>query len=381
MPVSRVACVVIVGCAALTIACGGDSARSHPTSASPVATLAADPAPPAGNQAATDRPASGPVAGEGWGPTDVTFPPRNEPLLFRTALEAKYRDSLRRSAVQTFVDQEGTVVWTQEYLRYRVNLCGHADAVSRVFAQIDGRGIQPVCGTTSTTVFPPRNEPLDFMVQLESKYRDGLRRSAVSSFVDVEGNVIWTQEYLRYRVSNCSHTDAQQKVFDQIDGRGVPGDCANSTFTGTWRGTVRSSACTASGFLAGFCGSNPSIVDTMTLTLQQNGTSVTGTINVGGFPAAATGTATGTRLSISGRHVSGGITTSYESWDTSLSGSTMVGTFVIGLSSSPLPGFARYTMSLSSVSKVARVSPAEMTSIGGGLGILIDRARFGVPRN
>lgn len=295
------------------------------------------------------------------GPMDVTFPPRNEPLLFRTALEVKYRDGLRRSAVQTFVDQEGTVVWTQEYLRYRVNLCSHVEAVLRVFRQIDGQGIQPICGTTATAIFPPRNEPFDFMVQLEAKYRDGLRRASGPSFVDVEGNIVWTQEYLRYRVSACSHIDAQQKVFDQIDGRGVQSDCAGATFTGTWRGTVRSTSCTSNGFLASLCGSNPSIVDTLTLVLTQSGNNVSGSISVGGFPASASGTATGNRLSITGRNVgANGITTSYESWDTSLSGSNMIGGFTIGLSAPGLTGFARYTMSLSSVSKTASIPSTDL---------------------
>ena len=168
------------------------------------------------------------------GPMDVVFPPRSEPLLFRTALEGKYRDGLRRPLVQTYVDQEGTVVWVQEYLRYRVNLCAHAEAITRVFRQIDGQGIQPTCGTTSTASFPARQEPLDFMVQLEAKYRDGLRRPPGSSYVDVEGNVIWTQEYLRYRVSACSHSQAQTRVFDQIDGRGVQADCQPPPLTFTF---------------------------------------------------------------------------------------------------------------------------------------------------
>jgi hypothetical protein len=159
------------------------------------------------------------------GPTDIVFPPRNEPLLFRTALEAHYRDVLRRSSVLTFVDQEGTVVWVQEYLRYRVNLCPHAEAVLRVIRQIEGQGIQPTCGTATTATFPPRQEPLDFMIQLEAKYRDGLRRTAAPSFVDVEGNVIWTQEYMRYRVGTCSHSEAQTRVIDQIAGRGVASIC------------------------------------------------------------------------------------------------------------------------------------------------------------
>ena len=40
---------------------------------------------------------------------------------------------------------EGAVVWVLEYLRYRLNGCGHSDATTRVFQQILGQGIQPVC--------------------------------------------------------------------------------------------------------------------------------------------------------------------------------------------------------------------------------------------
>jgi len=210
--------------AALVFAITGCSSSSSPTAPSA-----------ASNHSATAAVAAltgiAPTLSGVSGPSDVSFPPRNEPLLFRTALESVYRDSLRRQAVQTFVDQEGTIVWTQEYLRYRVNLCSHAAAVSAVMSQIDGRGIQPTCGSATTAAFPPRNEPFDFMVQLEAKYRDGLRRTANPSFVDVEGNIVWTQEYLRYRVSGCGHASAQQRVFDQIAGRGIAVDCARRTDT------------------------------------------------------------------------------------------------------------------------------------------------------
>jgi hypothetical protein len=47
----------------------------------------------------------------------------------------------------------------------------------------------------------------------------------VQSYVDAEGDVIWTQEYLRYRLSGCSHEDSYTKVFTQITGGGVPADC------------------------------------------------------------------------------------------------------------------------------------------------------------
>ena len=210
--------------AALVLAITGCSSSSSPTAPS----AASNRSETAAVAAATG---SAPTLPGVSSPSDVSFPPRNEPLLFRTALESVYRDSLRRTAVQTFVDQEGTIVWTQEYLRYRVNLCSHAAAVSAVMNQIDGRGIQPTCGSASTAAFPPRNEPFDFMVQLEAKYRDGLRRTANPSFVDVEGNIVWTQEYLRYRVSGCGHASAQQRVFDQIAGRGIAVDCARRTDT------------------------------------------------------------------------------------------------------------------------------------------------------
>jgi len=75
----------------------------------------------------------------------VAFPPRNESLDFRLALEAKYRDGLKRSPSATTVDNEGDVVWTQEYLRYRVNGCGHAVAVQNVFVEIDGGAAPAVC--------------------------------------------------------------------------------------------------------------------------------------------------------------------------------------------------------------------------------------------
>jgi len=159
-------------------------------------------------------------------PNAATFPPRNEPFLFRTNLETKYRDGLRREATTSFVDIEGSIVWTQEYLHYRVNQCGHADAMAKVFRQIDGLGADPVCGVTTTAAFPPRNEPFDFRAQLELKYRDGLRRGPTTTFVDVEGDIVWTLEYLRYRLSACGHAEAESKVFAQIDNRSlIPPTC------------------------------------------------------------------------------------------------------------------------------------------------------------
>lgn len=157
----------------------------------------------------------------------VPFPPRNETFDFRAQLEAKYRNSLRRPLQASYADVEGSVVWTSEYLRYRLNTCTHGAAIARVGLQIAGLGVQPVCGAGSLTniVFPPRNEPLGFRQELEEVYRDVLGRDAVLTAVDVEGDVVWITEYLRYRLSRCGHAAAVEKVMLQIDGRGVQPPC------------------------------------------------------------------------------------------------------------------------------------------------------------
>ena len=177
-------------------------------------------------------------AGAGAGSV-IAFPPRNEPYAFRQELELKYRDGLKRQPSPTYVDLEGDIVWTQEYLRYRLNQCDHATAVQKVLDQIDGRGVAPVCGNPppgGAVPFPPRNEPYAFRQELEARYRDGLRRPATSSYVDIEGSIVWTQEYLRYRVNRCGHDAATRKVLDQIDGRGIAPTCMDA-LSGVWDGT------------------------------------------------------------------------------------------------------------------------------------------------
>jgi len=94
------------------------------------------------------------IAGQGIQPVcgvvaagTILFPPRNLSVDFLTILDAFYRDDLDRGVVQSFIDAEGKAVWLQEYLRYRVNGCGHDDALAKVLQQIRGGGIAPVCAT------------------------------------------------------------------------------------------------------------------------------------------------------------------------------------------------------------------------------------------
>jgi len=159
--------------------------------------------------------------------SNVSFPPRNEPTDFYNQLIGVYRDELRAGPVTTYVDPEGVVVWLIEYARYRVGLCDHGTAQTRVFSAIDNTGVYGVCAPTPAGAipFPPRNEGLDFMNGLQVKYRDDLRRGAGSSFVNSEGAVVWVLEYLRYRLNSCGHGDATTKVLMQIRGRGVQPVC------------------------------------------------------------------------------------------------------------------------------------------------------------
>ena len=159
--------------------------------------------------------------------SNVTFPPRNEPNDFFQQLTDLYRDRLGASAVTTFVDPEGAVVWLSEYARYRVGLCDHGTAQSRVFTIIDSGASTGVCALTPAgpIPFPPRNEGLQFMIALNDKYRDGLRRGSTTSFVDNEGAVVWVLEYFRYRLNGCTHGDATTRVFQQILGQGIQPVC------------------------------------------------------------------------------------------------------------------------------------------------------------
>ena len=159
--------------------------------------------------------------------SNVSFPPRNEPNDFFAQLIATYRDALRAATVTTFVDPEGAVVWLSEYARYRVGLCDHGTAATRVFSQIDNTGVYGGCALTppGAIPFPPRNEGLDFMNALDTKYRDGLGRTASSSFVNNEGAVVWVLEYFRYRLNGCGHGDGTAKVLAQIRGQGIQPVC------------------------------------------------------------------------------------------------------------------------------------------------------------
>ena len=204
--------VVLCSVAILAAACSRNPERraAGATPTSPSAMTALQASDPFGA-------ASSPMANVGTRP---------EALDFRRSLDTEYQTALRRSLQQTYVDIEGEAVWTSEYVRYRLSGCDPGSAVQRVFAQIDGNAPGVECGSSPTGLiaFPPRDQVFEFRKLLEIKYQQ-MGRGLSSSFVDIEGASIWMTEYLRYRANACDHATSVQKVFSQIEGRGVSDVC------------------------------------------------------------------------------------------------------------------------------------------------------------
>lgn len=66
----------------------------------------------------------------------INFPPRDETLAMYATLESLYFNQGYPARV-TYVDAEGTAVWLQQYLLYRVNGLSHSEAEAKVLRDID----------------------------------------------------------------------------------------------------------------------------------------------------------------------------------------------------------------------------------------------------
>ena len=73
-------------------------------------------------------------------PDGVLFPPENETMAFRQAVEEQLRQRPARKP-PTPVDALGEVVWTQRYVDARVRGCSHAAAIQNVAQQISGETV------------------------------------------------------------------------------------------------------------------------------------------------------------------------------------------------------------------------------------------------
>ena len=76
-----------------------------------------------------------------------------------------------------------------------------------------------------SVAMPSRQDQFAFRQTMETKYQISLRRPVVPTPVDLEGDAIWTGDYLRYRVSGCDHGVAVQRVMAQVAGNPPGPDC------------------------------------------------------------------------------------------------------------------------------------------------------------
>ena len=155
------------------------------------------------------------------------FPPHDDTLGFRARARGVHRDRLRRPLQRTYVDVNGDVTWIREVRALS------ADDVSASGSPAPGTsgdcgswrplGLRRHCARLLG--LPPRSEILAFRLELEQTYRDELRRAPSASAVDAEGVAAWLAEYLRYRLTACSHRDAVSKVMLEIQGLSPPATC------------------------------------------------------------------------------------------------------------------------------------------------------------
>ena len=91
---------------------------------------------------------------EACGQNEQPFPPRNEALTFRQALEPVYQ-ARGAALADTVVDAEGDVIWTMEYYRYVLSGCSNTQSIQKIMDQIDGRGVPADCGAPIPPPPPP----------------------------------------------------------------------------------------------------------------------------------------------------------------------------------------------------------------------------------
>lgn len=140
------------------------------------------------------------------------LPTRAEAIDFRHLMEARSRNR-GDAAKPTFVDIDASAIWNAEYIRYRVYRCTDAVATDRVVAQIEGRGIQPVCGApASISRFPSFGDNDRFRAALEREYRDVLKSTAREYHVDADLGAWQMREYVWLRMTGLTHPQAVTRL-------------------------------------------------------------------------------------------------------------------------------------------------------------------------
>lgn len=128
-------------------------------------------------------------------------------------------------------------------------------------------------------------------------------------------------------------------------------------FAGEWGGAHVITACNGTGSVQDLvCSANrgafpPGARMIFGATLQQNGTNVTGTVNLGGLIGGVTGTAVGGILQLQGTATGNGFTAQITLWTTRVQGGQMTGNVNYNLTFAGVPGVAGIESRLDGVAR------------------------------
>jgi Family of unknown function (DUF6311) len=169
--------------------------------------------------------------------TDAPAATVDDVIRLQERLDQVYRDVLKRSSRVTHVSNRETARGLHQYLSYRLMGCAHRGAVNRVHLASEGLRTPDCPAGTVRGALPPRNETVDFRRELEQA-RGATAAPESSTYVDLEGEAVWTQEYLSFRRRGCSANAALTAVLSTIEGN--PAGAAKCQLAGsTSRGLSR----------------------------------------------------------------------------------------------------------------------------------------------
>jgi hypothetical protein len=135
---------------------------------------------------------------------------------FHGDLDQVYRTRLGRSPRDAPAALAVRLEALARYLALRVEGCGHDEAAGRTLASAAGAPAIGLCGVPAVRhELPPADETFAFYQQLDSALRR--RPGAVSTtYVDVEGEAVWLQAYLRERLAGMRDRDARAAVLARV---------------------------------------------------------------------------------------------------------------------------------------------------------------------
>jgi hypothetical protein len=156
------------------------------------------------------------------------LPPLSELVRFHHALDAEYRDGLKRMPRRAFGSNEQRVHAVAKFVSYRRTGCDAEEATAKIVRELMGQRELRLCANhraprLSTLEnpghvdrLPGRDETVRMLGVIERVHEKDATRGTSESHVDTEGEAVWLQEYLRHRLAGRSPADAHDLVLREI---------------------------------------------------------------------------------------------------------------------------------------------------------------------